>query len=54
LNAVDSNAPHYHYSYRYYPYSYGYGPQEVLESSHEDAPARAPVSSADSDDSDKL
>ena len=54
LNAVDSNAPHYHYSYRYYPYSYGYGPQEVLESSHEDAPARAPISSADSDDSDKL
>ena len=54
LNAVDSKAPHYHYSYRYYPYSYGYGPQEVLESPHEDAPTRAPVSSADSDDSDKL
>jgi len=54
LNAVDANAPHYHYSYRYYPYSYGYGPQEVLESPHEDAPARVPVSSANSDDSDKL
>jgi capsular exopolysaccharide synthesis family protein len=54
LNAVDSNAPHYHYSYRYYPYTYGYGPQELLESPHEGAPARVPVSSADSDDSDKL
>jgi len=54
LNAVDSKAPHYHYSYRYYPYSYGYGPQEVPEPPHEDAPARVPVPSGDSDDSDKL
>lgn len=54
LNAVDSSAPDYYYSYRYYPYSYGYGPQEALEASHEESPARVPVSSADLDDSDKL
>ena len=54
LNAVDSSAPDYYYSYRYYPYSYGYGPQEALEASHEDSPARVPASPADQDDSDKF
>jgi hypothetical protein len=59
LNAVDASAPDYYYSYRYYPYSYGYGPQESLEtthqdSSHEDSPAHAQISSPDLDDSDKL
>jgi capsular exopolysaccharide synthesis family protein len=54
LNAVDVSAPDYYYSYRYYPYSYGYGPQEALEPSHEESPARAAVHSSDLDDSDKL
>jgi succinoglycan biosynthesis transport protein ExoP len=54
LNAVDSSAPDYYYSYRYYPYSYGYGPQEHLENSQEDSPARVPAHSSDMDDSDKL
>jgi len=54
LNAVDVSAPDYYYSYRYYPYSYGYGPQEALEPSREESPARAAVHSSDLDDSDKL
>jgi len=54
LNAVDSSAPDYYYSYRYYPYSYGYGPQEHIEGSQEESPARVPVQSSDMDDSDKL
>ncbi len=54
LNAVDSSAPDYYYSYRYYPYSYGYGPQEALEASHEDSPARVPASPEDQDDSDRF
>ena len=54
LNAVDASAPDYYYSYRYYPYSYGYGPQETLETSHEESPPPAQVTSGDLDDSDKL
>lgn len=54
LNAVDSSAPDYYYSYRYYPYSYGYGPQEQIEGSQEESPARVPVQSSDMDESDKL
>ena len=54
LNAVDSSSPDYYYSYRYYPYSYGYGPQEGSEPAEEHSPARASISSRDSDDFDKL